>query len=181
MMDMVWFWHNRSLILAGVDDPSSIIRSLANHLRPMLINSWKEKRKAVFTENAERMKRLLDDLQKKIDEVSKMICFFGLVCPIPWLYSAKWVIFSGIFPFAGFVKYTAIWKGVRFVWRWFIHFSMSLYLLLVKIGSCFWLNILKGSFMCFAGGFAQASLENNSCFYCRYTICWSGSCLFSAS
>lgn len=52
----------------GVDDPSSIIRSLANHLRPMLINSWKEKRKAVFTENAERMKRLLDDLQKKIDE-----------------------------------------------------------------------------------------------------------------
>lgn len=52
----------------GVDDPSSIIRSLANHLRPMLINSWKEKRKAVFTENAERMKQLLDDLQKKIDE-----------------------------------------------------------------------------------------------------------------
>ncbi|PRQ33862.1 putative E3 UFM1-protein ligase 1 [Rosa chinensis] len=52
----------------GLDDPQTIIRPLANYVRPMLINSWKERRKALFTENAERMKHLLDNLQKKLDE-----------------------------------------------------------------------------------------------------------------
>ncbi|XP_004294624.1 PREDICTED: E3 UFM1-protein ligase 1 homolog [Fragaria vesca subsp. vesca] len=52
----------------GLDDPQTIIRPLANYMRPMLINSWKERRKALFTENAERMKHLLDNLQKKLDE-----------------------------------------------------------------------------------------------------------------
>ncbi|XP_057954864.1 E3 UFM1-protein ligase 1 homolog [Malania oleifera] len=52
----------------GVDDLQTILRPLANHLRPMLLNSWKEKRKALFTENVEKMKRLLDHLQRKLDE-----------------------------------------------------------------------------------------------------------------
>ncbi|XP_050371357.1 E3 UFM1-protein ligase 1 homolog isoform X2 [Argentina anserina] len=52
----------------GLDDPQTIIKPLANHVRPMLINSWKERRKALFTENTERMKHLLDNLQKKLDE-----------------------------------------------------------------------------------------------------------------
>lgn len=61
-------WSN----LIGLDDPQTIIRPLANYMRPMLINSWKERRKALFTENAERMKHLLDNLQKKLDEVSAL-------------------------------------------------------------------------------------------------------------
>ncbi|OWM68845.1 hypothetical protein CDL15_Pgr025032 [Punica granatum] len=52
----------------GIDDPHTILRPLANHLRPMLINSLKEKRKALLTENADKMKRILDDLQRKVDE-----------------------------------------------------------------------------------------------------------------
>ncbi|KAJ4725901.1 E3 UFM1-protein ligase 1 [Melia azedarach] len=51
----------------GIDDPQTILRPLANYMRPMLINYLKEKRKALFTENA-KMKRLLDNLQKKLDE-----------------------------------------------------------------------------------------------------------------
>lgn len=58
------------LILAGIDDPQTILRPLANHMRPTLINYLKERRKALFTENAERMKRLHENLQKKLDEVS---------------------------------------------------------------------------------------------------------------
>lgn len=58
--------------MIGLDDPQTIIRPLANYMRPMLINSWKERRKALFTENAERMKHLLDNLQKKLDEVSAL-------------------------------------------------------------------------------------------------------------
>lgn len=58
--------------MVGLDDLQTIIRLLANYVRPMLINSWKERRKAVFTENAERMKHLLDNLQKKLDEVSAL-------------------------------------------------------------------------------------------------------------
>lgn len=52
----------------GLDDPETVLASLANYLRPMLLNSWMEKRKAAFTENAQQMKRLLDDLQRKLDE-----------------------------------------------------------------------------------------------------------------
>ncbi|XP_028775796.1 E3 UFM1-protein ligase 1 homolog [Neltuma alba] len=51
-----------------VDDPETILRPLANHLRPTIMASWMEKKKALFTENAERMKSLLDNLQKKLDE-----------------------------------------------------------------------------------------------------------------
>ncbi|KAI8014599.1 hypothetical protein LOK49_LG05G01170 [Camellia lanceoleosa] len=52
----------------GMDDPETILRPLANHLRPMLLNSWKERRKVALTENAQRIKHLLDNLQRKIDE-----------------------------------------------------------------------------------------------------------------
>ncbi|KAL2989466.1 hypothetical protein AAZX31_11G141300 [Glycine max] len=50
------------------DDPETILRPLANQLRPTIISSWMEKKKALLTNNAERMKRLLDNLQKKLDE-----------------------------------------------------------------------------------------------------------------
>ncbi|KAK3206163.1 hypothetical protein Dsin_020209 [Dipteronia sinensis] len=52
----------------GIDDPQAILRPLANYMRPKLINCLKERRKALFTENAERIKRLLDNVQKKVDE-----------------------------------------------------------------------------------------------------------------
>ncbi|XLS61755.1 hypothetical protein HN51_015983 [Arachis hypogaea] len=53
----------------GLDDPETILEPSANKLRPTKISSWMEKRKALLTENADRMKRLLDNLQKKLDEV----------------------------------------------------------------------------------------------------------------
>ncbi|KAF7805522.1 E3 UFM1-protein ligase 1-like protein [Senna tora] len=56
-----------------MDDPETILRPLANHLRPTIIASWMEKKKALFTENAERMKCLIDNLQKKLDE-----CFLNM-------------------------------------------------------------------------------------------------------
>ncbi|XP_075078185.1 E3 UFM1-protein ligase 1 homolog [Nicotiana tabacum] len=52
----------------GLDDPEMILLPLARHLRPLLVNSLKERRKAAFTENAQKMKKLLDNLQKKLDE-----------------------------------------------------------------------------------------------------------------
>ncbi|XP_077232923.1 E3 UFM1-protein ligase-like protein isoform X2 [Tasmannia lanceolata] len=54
--------------LGGQDDPHIMLRALATHLRPMLITSWKEKRNALFTENVDRRRRLLDNLQRKLDE-----------------------------------------------------------------------------------------------------------------
>ncbi|XP_027087980.1 E3 UFM1-protein ligase 1 homolog isoform X1 [Coffea arabica] len=52
----------------GIGDPETILVPLASYLRPMLLNSLKERRKAAFTQNAQRMKRVLDNLQHKIDE-----------------------------------------------------------------------------------------------------------------
>ncbi|PIA52953.1 hypothetical protein AQUCO_01000661v1 [Aquilegia coerulea] len=54
--------------LGGMDDAHSVVRLLATHLRPMLVTSLRERRKALLNENAERMRRLLDNLQKKVDE-----------------------------------------------------------------------------------------------------------------
>ncbi|PON66978.1 E3 UFM1-protein ligase [Parasponia andersonii] len=54
--------------VVGIDDLETVIRPLANYLRPKLVDFWKQKRKALFTENAEKMKSLLDNLQKKLDE-----------------------------------------------------------------------------------------------------------------
>ncbi|XP_023638221.1 E3 UFM1-protein ligase 1 homolog [Capsella rubella] len=52
----------------GTENPDSILKHLADHMKPMLINSLKERRKKIFTENADRLRRLIDDLQKKLDE-----------------------------------------------------------------------------------------------------------------
>ncbi|CAN4119993.1 unnamed protein product [Withania somnifera] len=52
----------------GLDDPEMILLPLARHLRPLILNSWKERRKAAFTENTQQIKKLLDNLQKKLDE-----------------------------------------------------------------------------------------------------------------
>lgn len=59
----------------GLNDPETVVAPLANYLRPMLLNTWMERRKAAFTENAQQMKRLLDDLQRKLDEVVTAILF----------------------------------------------------------------------------------------------------------
>ncbi|KAL0436523.1 UNVERIFIED_CONTAM: E3 UFM1-protein ligase 1 [Sesamum radiatum] len=52
----------------GMEDPETVLAPLANYLRPMLLNSWMERRKAAFTENAQKMKRVFDNLQRKLDE-----------------------------------------------------------------------------------------------------------------
>ncbi|KAM0044788.1 putative E3 UFM1-protein ligase 1 [Helianthus debilis subsp. tardiflorus] len=53
----------------GVDQ-ETVLMPLASHLRPMLLNAWNERKKAAFTDNAQKIKRLLDNLQKKLDESS---------------------------------------------------------------------------------------------------------------
>ncbi|XP_047943539.1 E3 UFM1-protein ligase 1 homolog [Salvia hispanica] len=52
----------------GLDDPETVLAPLAHYLRPMLLKSWMERRKAAFTENAQQMKQLHDDLQRMLDE-----------------------------------------------------------------------------------------------------------------
>ncbi|KAJ8440244.1 hypothetical protein Cgig2_024009 [Carnegiea gigantea] len=52
----------------GMDDQETILKPLANHLRPMLLTSWNERRKAMLAENSDRMKRVVDNLQKRLDE-----------------------------------------------------------------------------------------------------------------
>ncbi|KAL5986091.1 hypothetical protein ACLOJK_028081 [Asimina triloba] len=54
--------------LGGQDDPDTFLRPLAIHLRPMLLTSWKERRNRLFTESSDKRRRLLDNLQKKMDE-----------------------------------------------------------------------------------------------------------------
>ncbi|KAF9591820.1 hypothetical protein IFM89_008470 [Coptis chinensis] len=54
--------------LGGMDDPHPVLGPFATHLRPMLLTSWRERRKALLNENSDRMKHLLDNLQKKVDE-----------------------------------------------------------------------------------------------------------------
>ncbi|KAL9266421.1 E3 UFM1-protein ligase 1-like protein [Drosera capensis] len=63
--------HNECILLVvGIVDPEVIVMPLAKHLRPMLLNVWSERRKTLFAENADRMKQLLDSLQKKFEEES---------------------------------------------------------------------------------------------------------------
>ncbi|KAL1558629.1 E3 UFM1-protein ligase 1 [Salvia divinorum] len=52
----------------GLDDPEAVLAPLAHYLRPMLLNSWMERRKAAFTDNAQQMKQLHDHLQRMLDE-----------------------------------------------------------------------------------------------------------------
>ncbi|XP_068637633.1 E3 UFM1-protein ligase 1 homolog [Aristolochia californica] len=54
--------------LGGEEGTNSLVRALTTHLRPMLLNSWKERRAALFMEHVERRRHLLDNLQKKLDE-----------------------------------------------------------------------------------------------------------------
>lgn len=35
----------------------------------MLLNAWNDRRKAALTDNTQKIKRVLDSLQKKLDEV----------------------------------------------------------------------------------------------------------------
>lgn len=51
-------------------DPETVLVPLASHLRPMLLNAWNARRKAALTDNSLKIKRVLDNLQKKLDEVS---------------------------------------------------------------------------------------------------------------
>lgn len=51
-------------------DPETVLVPLASHLRPMLLNAWNERKKAALTDNSQKIKRLLDNLQKKFDESS---------------------------------------------------------------------------------------------------------------
>ncbi|CAM8879117.1 unnamed protein product [Rhodiola kirilowii] len=53
----------------GMEDPESTLRPVASYLRPKLHNAWKDKRKALFTENSDKIRRVIDNLQKKLDEV----------------------------------------------------------------------------------------------------------------
>ncbi|KAH7677979.1 E3 UFM1-protein ligase 1 protein [Dioscorea alata] len=55
--------------VGGLDDPHALIRCLSAHLKPMLTSTWKKRRSAVLVESAEKRRRLLDDLQKQMDEV----------------------------------------------------------------------------------------------------------------
>ncbi|CAM8879114.1 unnamed protein product [Rhodiola kirilowii] len=51
-----------------MEDPESTLRPVASYLRPKLHNAWKDKRKALFTENSDKIRRVIDNLQKKLDE-----------------------------------------------------------------------------------------------------------------
>ncbi|XP_020085876.1 E3 UFM1-protein ligase 1 homolog isoform X1 [Ananas comosus] len=54
--------------VGGSEDPYAVPRQLCAHLRPMLLDSWTKRRKTMLSENAERRRRLLDNLQKQLDE-----------------------------------------------------------------------------------------------------------------
>jgi hypothetical protein len=77
----------------GTENPDSILKHLADHMKPMLINSLKERRKKIFTENADRMRRLIDDLQKKLDEVDtncfNYSCIFRLTTNVFPLFTTS--------------------------------------------------------------------------------------------
>lgn len=70
-----------------------MLAPLANYLRPMLLNSWMERRKAAFTENSQKMKRVIDNLQRKLDEVMADVPFF--IC----FKNFQMKIFSSYSPF----------------------------------------------------------------------------------
>ncbi|KQK07769.1 E3 UFM1-protein ligase 1 homolog [Brachypodium distachyon] len=54
--------------VAGSDDLNDPIKLLSSHLRPMLIDSWMKKRNTMLSENAERRRSVLDNMQKQLDE-----------------------------------------------------------------------------------------------------------------
>lgn len=52
---------------------------MSSHLRPMLVNSWMKRRDTVILENSEKRRKLLDDLQKQLDEVCYLLSFIELI------------------------------------------------------------------------------------------------------
>uniref|UniRef100_A0A0E0KXT3 E3 UFM1-protein ligase 1 homolog n=1 Tax=Oryza punctata TaxID=4537 RepID=A0A0E0KXT3_ORYPU len=54
--------------LGGSDDLNGPLKLLSSYLRPMLMDAWMKKRNTMLSENAERRRRLLDNLQKQLDE-----------------------------------------------------------------------------------------------------------------
>lgn len=59
-----------NISILGMEDPESTLRPIAVYFRPKLHNIWKDKRNTLFTENIEKIRGVLDNLQKKLDEVS---------------------------------------------------------------------------------------------------------------
>lgn len=70
----------------------------------MLLNSLKERRKAAFTQNAQRMKRVLDNLQRKVDEVISLIAWFSRSFTTMFFIRKKKWVFKKMSSFHGFVK-----------------------------------------------------------------------------
>ncbi|KAJ3676654.1 hypothetical protein LUZ60_004066 [Juncus effusus] len=54
--------------IGGFEESQVLVRQLASHVRPMLIDSYNKRKKTILSENAEKRKRLLDNLQKYLDE-----------------------------------------------------------------------------------------------------------------
>ncbi|KAJ8505791.1 hypothetical protein OPV22_006677 [Ensete ventricosum] len=55
--------------LGGPEDPHALLGHMSSHLRPLLVNSWMKRRDTVMLENAEKRRKLFDNLQKQLDEV----------------------------------------------------------------------------------------------------------------
>lgn len=70
------------LYFVGLDDPETVLVPLVSHLRPLLVNSLKDRRKAAFTQSAQSIKRVLDNLQKKVDEVVFNNCTSLTIFPL---------------------------------------------------------------------------------------------------
>lgn len=95
-----------------MENPDSILKHLADLMRPMLINSLKERRKKIFTENADRMKRLMDDLQKKLDEVGPNCFNYSFI--FHWTINVCSVLLTLMsFLLAVVSKYAAVRKSAR--------------------------------------------------------------------
>jgi hypothetical protein len=69
------------------------LKLLSSHLRPMLVDSWMKKRNTMLSGNAERRRRLLDNLQKQIDEVTSL--------DIPFTHSFPFLASLVFFSFQG--------------------------------------------------------------------------------
>ncbi|KAL5230592.1 hypothetical protein ABZP36_029368 [Zizania latifolia] len=59
---------NKDASSSGSDDINGPLKFLSSHLRPMLMESWMKKRNTMLSENAERRRHLLDNMQKQLDE-----------------------------------------------------------------------------------------------------------------
>lgn len=61
------------------EDSHALVKHMSSHLRPMLVNSWMKRRDTVILENSEKRRKLLDNLQKQLDEVFYLLSFIGLI------------------------------------------------------------------------------------------------------